>query len=701
MPSKKNKKGNTFIQFIKVTFIVLAAFILAGYYSVKLYLNGLPPIPQLNNYNRNIVTQVYSADDKLIKTFQTFHHQQVSINDIPKALKDAIISTEDKNFYAHDGYDLFGIGRSIVVNIVNKKASQGASTITQQLARVLFLSNEKTFTRKLKEIQIAARIEKTISKDKILEMYLNNVYLGSGAYGVGAAASTYFNKDLSQLTLSECALIAGLPQSPSRYSPFKNPKLAEKRRNKVLKRMYIMKTINKKQYDSALKEKIVLNKKPGYSKTNVAPYFIDYVLKELDSLGFDETEIVNGGYKITTTLDYDAQVAANESIDKNMAAWKLTKPKQNAALFSFSPMTGGIIAYCGGKDYIQSQYDRVTQAVRPPGSSFKPIVYATAINRGWMPNDAVDDTPITIGKWSPHNYGNKYKGRMPLYKALALSSNVVAVKLIKDVGVGPVIDMARNLGITTPLTHDYTISLGSNGVKLYDMVVVYGTFANGGYKVQPYAIEKIETQRGKVIYRAGRTKITKVLDTETAGIMTAMLKKVITSGTGRGADIGKPMAGKTGTTNENKDAWFMGYTPDIVTGVFVGNDDNKSIGLTGGSLPARIWKDMMKVATQKYGSTDFDYALVDFSYTYEEVPYNENQSETSNSGENVQTSGTDENQEQSNDDKKAKPKQNQDADSFQSIPTQLTIPINEKILDEAKKNKPEPKSEPAIEIPAM
>ena len=290
-----------------------------------------------------------------------------------------------------------------------------------------------------------------------------------------------------------------------------------------------------------------------------------------------------------------------------MDAWRLNKAKNQAALFSFSPTTGAIYAYCGGKDYSQSQYDRVTQAVRPPGSSFKPIVYTAAIHKGWLPADMIEDTPVTIGNWSPHNYGNKYSGKIPLYKALAKSSNVAAVRLIKDVGIAPVIDMAKNLGITTPLTHDYTISLGSNGVKLYDMVIVYGNFANGGYKVRPYAIERIETQRGKVIYQAKRTKITKVLDVDTAGMMTAMLKRVITSGTGKRADIGKPMGGKTGTTNDNKDAWFIGYTPDIVTGVFVGNDDNTSTGLTGGTLPAKIWHDMMKVATEQYGDTDFDY----------------------------------------------------------------------------------------------
>ena len=689
MSSKEKKKTNIFLSFIKVILIVTVAIALACYVAIKMYLNDLSPIPQLNNYNRNIVTQVYSSDEHLIKTFQTFHYEQVSIDEIPKYMKDAIISTEDKNFYNHDGYDILGIARSIIVNIVNKKTSQGASTITQQLARILFLSNEKTITRKIKEIQIAARIEKSISKDKILEMYLNNVYLGSGAYGVGAAASTYFNKSLSQLTLAECALIAGLPQAPSVYSPYKNIKLAEKRRNKVLKRMYIMKTITKSQYDSALKEKITLNKKPSLSRTNIAPYFIDYVLKELEELGFDETEISQGGYKIITTLDYKAQVAANESIDKNMKAWRLTKPNQQAALFTFSPMTGAIIAYCGGKDYTMSQYDRVTQAIRPPGSSFKPIVYAAAIHKGWMPTDMIEDSPITIGDWTPRNYGNKYKGKMPLYKALAISSNVIAVKLIQNVGIAPVIDMAKALGITTPLTHDYTIALGSNGVKLYDMVVVYGNFANGGYRVKPYAIERIETQRGKVIYQAKRTKITKVLDRDTAGFMTAMLRKVITSGTGRGANIGKPMGGKTGTTNENKDAWFIGYTPDLVTGVFIGNDDNTSVGLTGGSAPARIWKDMMAVATEKYGSPEFDYPAIDLNVVHEETVTDQNiDFESDNQGDDS-AAQNDNNSVKHNKDITSTEENSkiqsssQQSESFKSIPVQVTVPLN---ISKAKNN---------------
>ncbi len=681
--SPKKKKGNPFFGIIKFIFICILAFMLAGYVAVKSYLDDLAPIPQLQNYKRNIVTQVYSTDGHVIKTFQTFHYEYASIDEIPQKIKDAIISTEDKNFYTHDGYDIFGIARSIIVNIVNKKTTQGASTITQQLARILFLSNEKTVVRKLKEIQIAARIEKSISKDKILEMYLNNVYLGSGAYGVAAAAKTYFNKELSELTTAEAALIAGLPQAPSVYSPYKNMKLAEKRRNKVLKRMYVMKKIKKDEYEKALKEKIVLNKNQALSKINVAPYFVDYMLRELDSLGFDENEIMQGGYKITTTLNYDAQVAANEAIEKNMNAWGLKKQKQQAALFSFSPTSGAIIAYCGGRNYSKTQYDRVSLAIRPPGSSFKPIVYAAAIKNGWKPTDKVEDTPVTIGDWSPRNYGNKYRGAMPLFKALAISSNVVAVKLIHEIGIDAVIDMARNLGLTTPLTHDFTIALGSNGVKLYDMVIVYGCFSNGGYKVKPYSIEKIETPRGQLIYKASRTKITKVIDENTAAIMTAMLKQVIIAGTGKNADIKKPMGGKTGTTNENKDAWFIGYTPDIVTGVFVGNDDNKGIGLTGGTVPAKIWHDMMIVATKKYGNTDFNYPKVDLTYNFKESSV-ENQEQTENS-ENIDYESENQPEGQPSKDAVKENSQNNkndikpiksDIQLFKSVPIQLAEPIS-------------------------
>lgn len=603
---KKAKKTTNPETVNAVVFVISIVF--AGLVAFHLYLMSLPPIQNLGEFKPNIVTKFYSEDGEAIKTFTAFTFSKVDLDNIPLDLQNAVIATEDKNFYHHHGYDPSGLIRSTFANLLAGHVVQGASTLTQQLARILFLSNEKTFTRKIKELIVAVRIEKTIPKPKILEMYLNNVYLGSGAYGVEGAAQIYFNKHLKDLTLAECALLAGLPQAPSVYSPFHDEDLAVKRRNKVLKRMYKMRFITKDQYNQACEEKLHLNPLPEIYTLNKAPYFCDYVMKELERLGFDEVEISQGGYKVVTTLDYKAQQKANEAIIKTMNAWGLRGEKQQAALFSFSPIDGRILAYAGGKDYSKSQYDRVTQAIRPPGSAFKPFIYATAVEKGLGPNDLIDDAPFTAGDWSPKNYHNKYRGKIPAYKALMISSNVCAARMIQSTGVRAVIQMARVLGISTPLEYDYTIALGSNGVKLFEMTRAYGAFANGGYKVEPYAVERIETSRGKVIYEAPKAKASKVMDINTAATMTAMLKTVIKSGTGVAANIGKPAAGKTGTTNDSKDASFFGYTPDVVTGVWVGNDDNTQNGkITGGTVPALIWKEVMMVATAPYGASDFDY----------------------------------------------------------------------------------------------
>lgn len=609
---KQNNKENKFFSFVKMFVIVSSALIIAGYIALNLYLSSLPPIENLRDFRPNIVTQFYSADGEIIKTFTAYTYDKIELKDVPEQLQNAIIATEDKNFYKHKGYDLFGIVRSSLQNVIAMHTVQGASTITQQLARILFLSNERTMTRKVKELEVATRIEKTISKDKILEMYLNNVYLGAGAYGVAGAAKIYFNKKLDQLSLPELALIAGLPQAPSVYNPYNNMDLAKQRRNQVLKRMLTMKYITKEDYEKAIETEIILSKLPQLYTTNKAPYFSDYVINELEKLGFHETDVINGGYKVITTLDSKAQAKANEAILANMKAYGLIGKSQQAAVFSYSPKDGKILVYAGGKNYEESQYDRVTQAIRPPGSAFKPIVYAAAMEKGYTPNDIVDDSPVTISKWSPRNYGNKYRGKIPIYKALMVSSNVCAARVIREIGVHSVIQLARVLGITTPLEKDYTISLGSNGVKLFEFVRAYGAFANGGYVVEPYAIERIEDSRGRILYRATTTKSAHQLSSNTAAEMTAMMKTVITNGTGMGANIGKPAAGKTGTTDDYKDAYFVGYTPDIVTGVWVGDDNNKKMhGLTGGTIPAKIWKDIMIVATQKYGAKDFDYPQIE------------------------------------------------------------------------------------------
>ena len=581
---------------------------LAAIAAFNIYLASLPPISNFEDIKPNPVTTIYSSDGEVIKTFTAFKFEKVSIDKIPKYLKEAVIATEDKNFYRHRGFDTMGMVRSTITNIASGEVKQGASTITQQLARILFLSNERTFDRKIKELIIAHRIEKTISKDEILEMYLNSVYLGSGVYGVSSAARTFFDKDLSQLTLAEQALIAGLPQAPSIYSPFANKKAGLKRRNQVLKRMYRNKYITLEQMEAAQKEGLHLSNKPRIYSYNKAPYFIDFVLNELKNIGFEEQEISQGGLKIYTTLDYKSQNAAQNAAVSALNAAKLTKPANQIALFSFSPTTGRIYAYIGGKNYEQSQYDRVSKAVRPSGSSFKPFVYATALQQGVSVYDSIEDTPLTIKDWSPKNYGKKYRGKIAIWQALAISSNVAAVRLIKKTGVDAVIQTAREMGITTPLASDMTIALGSNGVKLYDMVVAYGAFANGGYRVRPYSVERVENSRGVTIYENSGPKIVKVINFETAAGMTYMLRKVVEVGTGKAANIAQNVAGKTGTTNDYRDAWFVGFTPDIVTGVWVGNDNNSKLpGITGGAMPARVFANYMKTAIKNFPLSVFDY----------------------------------------------------------------------------------------------
>ncbi len=606
--------------------------VLAAIAAFNIYLASLPPISNFEDIKPNPVTTIYSADGEVIKTFTAFKFEKVSIDKIPDYLKKAIIATEDKNFYHHRGFDTVGMIRSTLTNIASGEVKQGASTITQQLARILFLSNERTFDRKIKELIIAHRIEKTISKDEILEMYLNSVYLGSGVYGVSSAAKTFFDKDLSQLTLAEQALIAGLPQAPSIYSPFANKKAGLKRRNQVLRKMYRNKFITEDQMLKAQKEGLSLSNKPRIYSYNKAPYFIDFVLNELKNIGFEEQEISQGGLKIYTTLDYKSQNAAQNVATSALSKAGLTKPANQVALFSFSPTTGRIYAYIGGKNYEQSQYDRVSKAIRPSGSSFKPFVYATALQQGVGVDNIIEDTPLTIQDWSPKNYGKKYRGKITIWQALAISSNVAAVRLIKKSGVDAVIQTAKEMGITTPLANDMTIALGSNGVKLYDMAVAYGAFANGGYRVRPYSVERVENSRGVTIYENSGPKIVKVINFETAAGMTYMLRKVVEIGTGKAANIAQNIAGKTGTTNDYRDAWFVGFTPDIVTGVWVGNDNNSKLpGITGGAMPARIFADYMKVAIKNFPTSVFDYPKLNGSNTLSPIKIedvNENVDET-------------------------------------------------------------------------
>lgn len=611
MTAKRRKKKNSDFSikdgFITLTVVLIAVF-LAANIALNMYLSSLKPIPDLAKYRPNLVTQFESSDGETIKTFSAYKSINVSSSEIPKLLKEAVIATEDKNFYHHRGYDSWALLRSMFSNLQAGRYAQGASTITQQLARIMFLSNEKTLDRKLKEFVISHRIEKTLTKDEILTRYLNSVYLGEGAYGVGAAAQIYFNKTLDELTLPEIAMIAGLPQAPSRYSPYYKKENAINRQHQVLKRMLKEKYITKTEYESAMNSELKLNPNHSPYSLNKAPYFIDYVLDELEELGFSEQQISNGGYRVITTLNYKGQKAAEDAISNGLRKWGLTKIDDQAALVSFDVQTGQILAYVGGKNYVQSQYNRVTDAIRQPGSAFKMFIYTAAILNGVKPEDMYDDTPVKIGGWAPHNYGNKYRGKIPVHRALTVSSNVVAARLIQQVGLSEVYRITRSMGITTPIQNDLTIALGSSGVKLIELTRAYGILANNGIKVKPYSVEKVITSTGKVIYKA-EPEQDKVLDIYTAATMTKMLKEVVEHGTARAIIMkGRQIAGKTGTTDNYRDACIVAYTPEIVTGVWVGNDNNKPRkSITGGTLPAQIWANYMKVALSDIPESKFNY----------------------------------------------------------------------------------------------
>lgn len=641
MAAKRRKKKNSDFSFsdLFITLgVIMIAIFLAGNIALNMFLASLRPIPDWAKYRPNFVTQFESSDGEIIKTFSAYKSINASSSEIPDLLKKAVIATEDKNFYKHRGFDTLALMRSLFSNLQAGRYAQGASTITQQLARIMFLSNEKTMDRKIKEFVISHRIEKTLTKDEILTRYLNSVYLGEGAYGVAAAAQVYFNKKLDELTLPEIALIAGLPQAPSRYSPYYKKENAINRQRQVLKRMLKEKYITKAQYKEACNSELQLN--PNYSpySLNKAPYFIDYVLDELEELGFTEQQISNGGYKIVTTLNYKDQKAAEDAVINGLNKWGFTKPEDQAALFSFEVPTGKILAYVGGKNYVQSQFNRVTDAVRQPGSAFKMFIYTAAILNGIKPNDIFDDMPVKIGDWAPRNYGNKYRGKIPIHTALTVSSNVVAARLIHQVGLSEVYRITRSMGITTPIQNDLTIALGSSGVKLSELTTAYGILANNGIKVKPYSVEQVITSTGRVVYTAKQQQ-EKVLDIYTAATMTRMLTEVVNHGTARAIIMkDRQIAGKTGTTDNYRDACIVAYTPEIVTGVWVGNDNNKPHrNVTGGTLPAQIWANYMKVALSDIPPSKFNYPEIDIEplryikqQDKDEVPTEESDEENAN-----------------------------------------------------------------------
>lgn len=562
-----------------------------------------------------VSSQVFDSHGRLITTLHSDQNRlPIDINKVPQNLQNAFIAAEDNRFYEHIGIDPIGIFRAIFANLTNRGIAQGGSTITQQLAKNAFLSQEQTLKRKIQEAMLALEIEHKYSKKEILEMYMNQIYFGQGAYGIQTAAKTYFNKDVNELTLTQCAMLAGLPKSPNYYSPFNNLNEAKKRKNVVLDQMVKYGYVSAAEAEDAKNQDLGLSKSHQSKEADEYASFIDYVSQQV-AKKYGDDALYKEGLKIYTTMDVDKQHAAvramrnlpNNYTDEN----GLTQPQ--AAIVSIDPKTGHILAMVGGRG--QDSFNRASMAVRQPGSAFKPFVYLTALQHDMTPDTTMDDQPVTYGSWSPKNAGGSYSGTMTLSDALAHSVNTIAVQLADQVGTKNIIANAKKMGITTLDAKDDNLAMAlgglTKGVTPLEMASAYGTFANKGVHVKPTAIVKILDRNGNVLEDAStlekeETK-TRVMSEREAYEMTTMLEGVINHGTGTAAAIGRPAAGKTGTTDDNKDAWFVGYTPDIVTAVWIGDDTGShSLGeIYGGTIPAEIWKDYMSSATSDESGGDF------------------------------------------------------------------------------------------------
>lgn len=568
----------------------------------------LPQIRDLESFKPSSITRIYSADEVLLAEFFLEKRDPVPIKIIPDNLKKALIVTEDRSFYQHSGIDLKGILRAIFRDIKAGKFVEGASTITQQLSKTLFLEPRKTLLRKAKEAFLSFQIERRYTKDEILELYLNQVYFGSGAYGVESAARIFFGKPVSDLDLSECALLAGLPKSPSRYSPLIDKDLALKRRNIVLKQMKDTGVITQTVFNIAKQAPLNLAKQ---NKTEVkAPYFIEYIKIFLENT-IGSSRLYKGGLAVVTTLDFKLQKASELAVKKGLSALKhrmkqkfIKHPDPQCALVSLDVLSGGILAMVGGSDFSKTPFNRATIARRQPGSAFKPIVYAYAIEQGFSQSKIILDAPVVfkIGnrkkEWQPKNFSDDYKGEMTLRTALALSKNIPAVRLIEMLGPSSVARFSHSMGIESALYPNLSLALGTSGVKLINLTAAYSVFPNKGKLIEPYGVMEILNENGRLVWRVKPQKKA-VISRESAAIITDMLRSVIQDGTGKKAKvIQRPIAGKTGTTDEFKDALFIGFSPSITTGVWVGQDTFTTIGKgeTGARAALPIWIEFMSRA---------------------------------------------------------------------------------------------------------
>ncbi|MEA2881631.1 MAG: penicillin-binding protein [Bradyrhizobium sp.] len=552
----------------------------------------LPAIQSLEIPKRPPTIQITGLDGSLLAARGEMAGANVALKDLPPYLPKAFIAIEDRRFYSHMGVDPFGIARAAIANLMHRGVSQGGSTLTQQLAKNLFLTQERTMQRKLQEVGLAVWLERNHSKNEILELYLNRVYFGSGAYGVEAAAQKYFGKPAKSVTVAEAAMLAGLVKSPSRLAPNRNPEGAEKRAQTVLAAMADAKFITDAQAQASIGHPSFV-KAAGAGTVN---YVADWIGEVLDDLvgQIDQNMVVE------TSIDPKLQAIAEASLIDELAAKSVKFNVSQGALVAMTP-DGAVRAMVGGRNYAESQYNRAVTAKRQPGSAFKPFVYLTAIEAELTPETIRQDARLDVKGWKPENYGHEYFGAVTLTQALALSLNTVAVRLALEVGPRNVARTAYRLGIASKLDANASIALGTSEVSLTELVGAYAPFANGGRGAAPHVVNRIRTVEGnKVLYARPQSEPDQVVAPRHVAMMNTMMQETLLSGTARKAEIpGWPAAGKTGTSQDFRDAWFIGYTANLVTGVWLGNDDNSPTKkATGGGLPVEVWTRFMRAAHQ-------------------------------------------------------------------------------------------------------
>ncbi len=576
----------------KLGLLVFLWGMILGGFALVYFAFTLPDTGNLTIAERRPSVTIRAEDGSLIATFGDLFGQPLTLREIAPSLPKAVIATEDRRFYRHFGIDPIGLARALVADLRAGHLVQGGSTITQQLAKVLFLTPERNFTRKIRETLLALWLERRFTKDQILEIYLNRVYLGAGTYGVDAASHRYFGKSAGKLNLFESAVIAGLLKAPTKFNPARDRDRAAARAAQVLDNMVDAGFITAAEATDAQKR--------GAASTALAAgrpgsrYFADWVAEQVR----DFAGTANRDLTVKTTLDPRLQHAAEAAIAETIARHALKLVVSQGALVALSP-DGAVRAMVGGRDYGESQFNRSTQAQRQPGSAFKPFVYLAGLEAGLRPDDHFTDMPIRIGNWQPRNYLNRYQGDMTMAEGLTQSINTIAVQVAQRAGIAKVVAVANRVGIASSLAADASIALGTNEVNLLELVSAYAPFANGGTGILPYGISEIRDTDGTIVYRRAGSGPGQVVAPENVGLMNAMLGGVVGHGTGKAAALPRPMAGKTGTTQEYRDAWFIGYTADLVAGVWLGNDDNTPMNkVTGGTLPAVAWRNFMLAATK-------------------------------------------------------------------------------------------------------